>query len=82
MLPIVHELAGDYEGRVVVAKLDIDACPDIASQYRVTNIPAFLIFRNGEMVDSVVGSVPKAALSKKLDAVAGPVQTVSRESLR
>jgi thioredoxin 1 len=80
MLPIVHELAGEYDGRAVVAKLDIEACPDIAARYGVNRIPAFLIFQNGEVVDSVVGMVPKATLGGKLEAVAGRVQTVSRES--
>lgn len=82
MGPVVDSLAEEYEGRVIVAKMDIESCPEIARRYGVTNIPAFLYFRNGEVVDRVVGAVPKSSLERKLKSVSAPVQTVSREATR
>lgn len=82
MGPVVDSLAAEYDGRVVVAKLDIEACPEIARRYGVTSIPAFLYFQNGEVVDRVVGAVPRVQLERKLAALAAPVQTVSGQSER
>ena len=66
--PIVEELAKDYEGKVVVGKLDVDSNPNVSMQFGVRNIPTLLIFKNGQIVDKQVGAVPKNILSKKLDA--------------
>ena len=67
--PIVEELAGDYQGRITVAKLDVDANPKTAGQYGVMSIPTLLIFKNGAPVSNIVGFRPKAELQKSLDAV-------------
>lgn len=74
MGPAVDELADEFEGRAVVAKLDIDACPQIAAQYGVKNIPAFLYFQNGRVVDRVVGMTPKAQLGQRLAVMSANVQ--------
>lgn len=66
--PVVEELAGDYEGRVKVGKVDVDSNPQISMQYGIRSIPSLLIFKNGEVVDQIVGAVPKAHLQKQLDA--------------
>ncbi len=66
--PIVEELAKDYDGKVVVGKIDVDSNPNISMQFGVRNIPTLLIFKNGQIVDKQVGVVPKNVLAKKLDA--------------
>lgn len=66
--PIVEELAKDYDGKVVVGKIDVDSNPNVSMQFGVRNIPTLLIFKNGQIVDKQVGAVPKNILSKKLDA--------------
>ncbi len=66
--PIVEELAKDYKGKVVVGKVDVDSNPNVSMQFGIRNIPALLVFKNGQIVDKQVGAVPKSVLSKKLDA--------------
>jgi thioredoxin 1 len=70
--PVVHELAGEYAGRVKVCKLDVDAAQKTAAAYGIRSIPTLLIFKGGKVVDQVVGAVPKAEIEKRLDrALAG-----------
>ena len=66
--PVVEELAGDYEGKAVVGKVDVDANPEMSAKYGVRSIPTLLVFKNGEVVDKQVGAVPKNVLAGKLDA--------------
>lgn len=66
--PIVEELAGDYEGKVKVGKLDVDANPHVSMQFGIRSIPTLLVFKQGQVVDQIVGAVPKAMLMKALDA--------------
>ena len=66
--PIVDELADDYEGKAVVGKLNVDDNSAVPSEYGIRNIPALLIFKNGEIVDKVIGTAPKSVLAEKLDA--------------
>ncbi len=66
--PIVDELAGEYEGKAKVGKVNVDHNPEISVKYGIRSIPALMIFKNGEVVDTVVGAVPKTHLKKKLDA--------------
>ncbi len=66
--PVVEELAGDYDGRVKVGKVDVDSNPQVSTQYGIRSIPSLLIFKGGEVVDQIVGAVPKAQLQKHLDA--------------
>ena len=69
--PIVEDLAGEYDGKVKFAKLDVDANPQAATTYGVRGIPTLLIFKGGSPVDQVVGAVPKAVLKSRLeDAIA------------
>ena len=65
--PVVEELAGEYEGKAVIGKLDVDSNPVVASSLGIRSIPTLLFFKNGELVDRQVGVVPKAALAEKLD---------------
>ncbi len=67
--PLVEELSGEYEGKATVGKLDVDQNQDLAVRYGVRSIPTILYFKNGEVVDKVVGAVPKSQLAAKLDAL-------------
>ncbi|MEK6783365.1 MAG: thioredoxin [Bacteroidota bacterium] len=66
--PLVEELAGDYEGKAVIAKLNVDENPQVTARFGVRSIPTLLVFKNGEVVDKQVGAVPKSVLSKKIEA--------------
>jgi thioredoxin 1 len=66
--PLVEELAGDYEGKAVVAKLNVDENPQVTARFGVRSIPTLLVFKNGQVVDKQVGAVPKSVLSQKLQA--------------
>jgi len=65
--PIVEELAGEYDGKVKFAKIDVDTNPRVATQYGIRSIPTLLIFSGGSPVDQVVGAVPKSTLKGRLD---------------
>src|SRR5947209_18432731 len=65
--PIVEELAPSYEGRAVIAKMNVDDNPMVAQRLGVTSIPTLMIFKNGKMVDRVVGAMPKGELQKFID---------------
>ncbi|TMC50796.1 MAG: thioredoxin [Chloroflexi bacterium] len=67
--PIVEELAGEYEGRIKVAKIDIDANPLSPGQFGVMSIPTLLLFRGGKPEQRIVGYQPKASLRSKLESV-------------
>jgi thioredoxin 1 len=66
--PVVEELAKDFEGKAVIAKVDVDNNPGVSAQYGIRSIPTILFFKNGEIVDKQIGAVPKSVLSKKLEA--------------
>jgi thioredoxin 1 len=65
--PVIEELAGDYEGRAVIAKLNVDENPNTAAQYGVRSIPTMLLFKEGKVIDQMVGAMPKNMIAKKLD---------------
>jgi thioredoxin 1 len=65
--PTVAELATEYEGRFKITKLDVDVNYQTAGFYNVRSIPTLLIFKNGKVVDQIVGAVPKQRLKEKLD---------------
>ena len=67
--PVVEELAGDYDGKLKVVKVNVDDNPGLSVKYQVRGIPTLLIFNDGEVAQQVVGFVPKAALAEKVDAV-------------
>jgi len=65
--PLLVEISDEYEGKAVVAKLDVDSHPNITMKYGIRNIPTVLYFKNGEMVEKVVGAVPKSHFVSKLE---------------
>ena len=66
--PLVEEMAGEYEGRAVIGKLDVDANPNVSFKYGIRSIPTLLVFKDGQVVDKQVGAVGKPVLAQKLDA--------------
>ena len=66
--PIISQLAEEYDGKLTVAKCNVEECEDIAVEYGIRNIPTILFFKNGEVVDRMVGAANKAALQAKFDA--------------
>ena len=67
--PIVEEIANEYAGKVVVAKVDVDEMGELAQRYRIMNIPTLMLFKQGQMVDKTIGARPKAALEQMLNKV-------------
>ena len=67
MAPVVEQLAEELEGKAKVGKLNIDENMDIAEKYRVMNIPTFLIFKDGQEKERIVGAVSKNELKNKLE---------------
>jgi thioredoxin 1 len=67
--PVVEELAGEYAGKVKVAKLNVDDNKETPAKYGVRGIPTLILFKNGEVVDQIVGAVPKGKIKELLDKV-------------
>ena len=65
--PIVEELAPNYEGKAVIAKMNVDDNPMVAQRFGVTSIPTLMMFKNGKLVDRMVGAAPKGALQQFID---------------
>ncbi|MFQ5699166.1 MAG: thioredoxin [Myxococcota bacterium] len=69
LAPVVKEIADTYGERITVAKLDIDANPSVPASLSIRSIPTLLFFRDGAVVDSVVGAVPKAQVEQKVEGI-------------
>ena len=67
--PSVHEMAEEFDGQLMVGKVDVDNAPDIAMKYGIRSIPALIFFKGGQPVDQIVGAVPKGVLKSKIEAV-------------
>ena len=65
--PIVEEIANEYAGKVVVAKVDVDEMGELAQRYRIMNIPTLMLFKQGQLVDKTIGARPKVALEQMLN---------------
>ena len=65
--PVLEDLAGEYEGKVKIVKVDVTACEETAVNYNIRNIPALLLFKNGEVVATQVGAVPRSKLVDFID---------------
>lgn len=64
--PVLEDIAKDYEGKLTVAKLDVDANPQTAMRFRVMSIPTIILFKNSQPVEVMVGAAPKANFVAKL----------------
>lgn len=64
--PVLEEIASEHDGKLTVAKLDIDANPSTPREYRVMSIPTMILFSGGEPVKQIVGAKPKTALLEDL----------------
>ncbi len=67
--PVIDELSVEYQGKLKVCKLNTDENPDLASRYQIMGIPTLLFFKDGKVVDKVVGAAPKKQLKDKIDRV-------------
>ncbi len=65
--PIIHELATEYDGRIVAGELNVDENPITTGKFKVRNIPTVLYIKNGEVVDKQVGAVPKASFKALIE---------------
>ena len=67
--PIIDELTGDYEGKALMCKVDVDNNQALAQKYSVMSIPTMLFFKDGEIKEQVVGAIPKEQIAAKIDAI-------------
>ena len=67
--PIVEEMAGEYEGKALIGKVNVDLNPGVSAQFGIRNIPTIIFVKGGEIADKSVGAVPKNQLTAKLDAL-------------
>jgi thioredoxin 1 len=67
--PVIDELAGEYSGRLKVCKLNTDESPDISSQYQIMGIPSLLFFKEGKLVDKMVGAASKSQFKEKIEEI-------------
>jgi thioredoxin 1 len=67
--PAIEEIAKEYEGKLKVAKLDVDNNPNVASMFGIRSIPTLLIFKGGKVVEQIIGAVPKGHITSKLEKV-------------
>ena len=64
--PVVEELAAEYNGKLKVAKLDVDGNPDTSMKFAIRSIPTLMVFKDGRVVEQIIGAVPKRSLVDKL----------------
>ena len=67
--PVIAELAQEYDGRITVGKCDVEENEELAEEFAIRNIPTILFFKNGEIVDKLVGAVSKAKLEEKFQSL-------------
>ena len=65
--PVVEELAGEYDGKVVVAKMDVDKSPATPGKYGIRAIPTLIVFKDGQVVEQITGAVGKAVIESAID---------------
>lgn len=66
LAPVIEELAQDYAGKVLFGKLNVDKNPGVAAKYQVASIPTLLVFKNGKLVDRIIGAMPRQELQPRI----------------
>ena len=69
LAPVVEELAHEFAGKAVVGKCNVDDCDDLPMNFGIRSIPTLLFFKNGQVVDRIVGAAPKADIAARLNAL-------------
>jgi len=69
MMPIVEEMAEKYDGRIKIGKVNVDEQQALAAKFNVMSIPTFVFIKDGQVVNTAIGGMPKGALAEKLDAL-------------
>ena len=69
LAPVIEELAAEYADKAVIGKCNVDDCDELPMKYGIRSIPTLLFFKNGELVDRLVGAAPKAGIAAKLDSL-------------
>ncbi|GAY28209.1 thioredoxin [Prevotella sp. MGM1] len=67
--PIVSELADEYDGKITVGKCDVEENDDVAAEFGIRNIPTLLFFKNGQLVDKIVGAASKEKINEKMQTL-------------
>ncbi|MCW2289329.1 thioredoxin [Leucobacter luti] len=67
--PILDQIAAEHEGKIIIAKLNVDENPNLAAQYRITSIPAMKVFKDGEEVREIIGAMPKPMIEQHLAGI-------------
>jgi thioredoxin 1 len=67
--PVIEELAADFDGRAVIGKIDVDDNPQTAMRFNVRSIPTLLFFKNGQVVDQLIGATSKKVLADRLESL-------------
>ncbi len=67
LTPIIADIAKEYDGKVVIGKVNVDDNPQVAAKYGINSIPSLLFFKNGQVIEQHTGLLPKAPLKSKID---------------
>ncbi len=67
--PVLDQIAGEQEGKLLIAKLNVDENPNLAAKYRITSIPAMKVFKGGEEVREIIGAMPKQMIENELQGI-------------
>ncbi|MGK0715347.1 thioredoxin [Leucobacter sp. W1153] len=67
--PVLAQIAAEHDGKIIIAKVNVDENPGLAAKYRITSIPAMKVFQGGEEVREIIGAVPKTVLEEHLAGI-------------
>lgn len=67
--PVLDQIAAEHEGKILIAKVNVDENPGLAARFRITSIPAMKVFKGGEEVREIIGAVPKTVLEEHLNGI-------------
>lgn len=69
LAPVLEKFSGVYAGKMKIAKVDVDSNPELAGRFQIRGVPTMIFFKDGKMVDQVVGMLPPASLAQKFDSL-------------